>query len=166
MSAGRGPGMPGDPVNAPVVLSSTFHQGGQVGYSRESNPTWEAFEEALGALEGGEAVSFASGMAAVAAVVERVPVGGTLVLPGAAYSGTRSLATTLEQRGRLVARRVDVTDTAATLAACRGADLLWLESPTNPLLGVADLAALCAGARRQGVVAAADNTFATPLLQR
>jgi cystathionine gamma-synthase len=70
------------------------------------------------------------------------------------------------EAGRLAADYLDITDTGATLAACEGAALLWLESPTNPLLDVADLPALTAGARAHGALSAVDNTFATPLLQR
>jgi cystathionine gamma-synthase len=164
--AGRGEGGPGDPVNPPVVLSSTYHAEGERTYGRDDNPTWEAFEEAVGALEGGRAVCFASGLAAIAAVVETVPAGAVVVAERASYSGTRRLLADLGSRGRLEGRLVDTTDVDATLDALPGAALLWLESPSNPLCQVADLAALCAGARRAGVAVAVDNTVATPLRQR
>ncbi|MGH2735379.1 MAG: trans-sulfuration enzyme family protein, partial [Actinomycetota bacterium] len=143
-----------------------FHAGGDVVYGRAGNPTWDAFEAAVGALEGGRALAFSSGMAAISAVLERLPVGSVVVLPNDAYYGTRRFAAEASTDGRLSAREVDVTDTDATLAACDGASLLWLESPTNPLLAIADLPALCAGARALGVPVCVDNTFATPLLQR
>jgi cystathionine gamma-synthase len=166
VQAGREPPRPGAPLGPPVVLTSTYHAGGEVGYARDGNPTWTAFETVLGALEGGEAVTFASGMAAVTAVLDQVPPGGAVVAPSGAYRGTRNLLAELAAAGRLVVREVEVTDTAATLAACDRAALLWVESPTNPLLGVADLPALIDGGHAAGVPVAVDNTFATPLGQR
>jgi cystathionine gamma-synthase len=179
---GRG-GLAGEPVNPPVVMSSTFHQGGRLTYGRDGNPTWEALEEVLGALEGGAALAFASGMAAIAAVIETLPVPGRVVVAGDAYNGTRRFLGDVSGRGRLRFRTADVTDVSATLVACaelveapsrpsgdayqfgdRG--LLWLESPSNPLLAVADLQALTEGAHGLGMDVAVDNTFATPLLQR
>jgi cystathionine gamma-synthase len=105
-------------------------------------------------------------MAAIAAVIETLPAGARVVAAGDAYAGTRRLLTDLAGRGRLDVVPVDVTDTAGTLAACAGAQLLWLESPTNPLMAIADLGTLVPGAHDRGVAVAVDNTFATPLLQR
>lgn len=164
--AGRPSAGPGAPVNPPVVLSSIYRGGGEVVYGRAGNPTWDAFESALGALEGGRALAFSSGMAAISAVLERLPVGSTVVLPRDAYHGTRAFAAEASSDGRLDALEVDITDTGATLEASEGAALLWLESPTNPLLTIPDLPALCTGARDLGVPVCVDNTFATPLLQR
>jgi cystathionine gamma-synthase len=180
---GRPAPEPGGPVNPPVVLSSTYHQGGPLVYGRDGNPTWEAFEEVVGGLEGGSAVVFGSGMAAVAAVMEILPVPGRVVVAGDAYNGTRRFLADVSERGRLRFRAVDVADTTATLATCAevaeapgrpsgrlhqfgAGGLLWLESPTNPLLAVADLEALVNGAHDLGMDVAVDNTFATPLLQR
>ena len=163
VTAGRGSGAPGAPVNVPVELSSTYRAGGDVIYGRASNPQWVAFEAAVCALEGGAAgVAFASGMAAVSAVASLVPPGGVVVAPEVAYKGARNLFSSLAGRGAIELRLVDITDTAAVLAACDGADLLWAESPTNPQLGVADLAAF----RGAATLFAVDNTFATPLLQQ
>lgn len=165
------------------MLSSTFHQGGEWTYAREANPTWEPLEEVVGALEGGTAVAFSSGMAAIAAVVELLPIPGRVVVPAGAYVGTRLLLADIAGRGRVRYRTVDIEDTAATLAACAelaegparpagAADgfasvgLLWVESPTNPMLAVADVPALVGGAHRLGLHVAVDNTFATPLVQR
>jgi cystathionine gamma-synthase len=164
--AGRPPPAPDGPVNPPIVLSSTYHAGGPVGYGRDGNPTWTAFEEALGALEGGLALGFASGMAATAAVLELLPAAARVVVPSLGYYGVRALTAELARLGKLGVVAVDQTDTEAALAAADGAALVWLESPANPLLGIADLEALCAGARERGALAAVDNTFATPLLQR
>jgi cystathionine gamma-synthase len=148
-----------------VTLASTYRAGGGPGYGRYGNPTWSALEEALGGLEGGTAVAFASGMAAVGAILDELPAGATMVAPADAYNTSRLLLADAEARGRLRVRLVDVTDAEATLAACKGADLLWVESPTNPLLGIADLDRLCAGAHARGAAVAVDNTMATPLLQ-
>jgi cystathionine gamma-synthase len=149
-----------------VPLASTYHAEGGLSYGREGNAVWEALEEVLGALEGGQALVFASGLAAIAAVVETLPVGALVVAPDDAYLGTRGLLSDLAARDRLRVRLVDIADTRETLAACEGADLLWCETPTNPMMAVADLGALCVGARALGVPVVVDNTFATPLLQR
>ena len=165
VTAGR-PHGEGAPVSTPVELSSTFHAGGEVTYGREGNATWAALEETLGALEGGNAIAFASGMAAIAAVFETLPVGATVVVAGDAYQGTRRFLHDVAGRGRLTVRGADVSDATATLQRCDGAHLLWLETPTNPLLAIADLNVLVPGAHQRGVAVAVDNTFATPLLQR
>ena len=163
---GRGDRVPGAPLNVPVNLASAFHAGGDLTYSREGNASWTAFEQALGALEGGEAIAFASGMAAVSAVLEQLPAGTVVVAPADAYTGTRGYLEDAQRLGRLEARLVDITDTDATARACEGAGLLWVESPTNPMMGVADIPALVAAGHTGGAVVAVDNTFATPLLQR
>ncbi|MGH9106531.1 MAG: trans-sulfuration enzyme family protein [Acidimicrobiales bacterium] len=157
---------PGAPLNVPATFASTYRDGGAVGYGRWGNPTWAAFEETLGALEGGYAVSFSCGQAAIAAVTAWLPAGATVAYPADAYAGSRDLFQELEKAGRARLRPVDVTDTDAVLASLAGADLLWLESPTNPMLGVPDLPAVLAAARERGVASVVDNTFATPVLQR
>jgi cystathionine gamma-synthase len=166
VSAGRAATGPHGALSPPVVFASTYRQGGPIAYGRDGNPTWEAFEEAIGALEGGTGVAFSSGMAAATAVLEGLRVGGRVVAPATAYMGVRSFLRDRAEAGRIAVEFVDITDTEATLAACAGADLLWLESPTNPLLGVADLPALAAGGRAAGALVVVDNTFATPMLQR
>jgi cystathionine gamma-synthase len=166
VSAGRQPRVPGAGVNAPLELSSTYVADGPVNYARAGNPTWTAFEEALGALEGGAALVFASGMAAIAAALSLAPEGGVVVAPTHAYNGTGVILEDLAEAGRMTVRRVDISDTAAVTAALRGADLLWAESPTNPMLEVADLPAIIAVAHEEGAIAVCDNTFATPLGQQ
>jgi cystathionine gamma-synthase len=171
---GRPEAVAGAAVNSPVELSATFRAGGAQTYGRDENATWLAFESVLGGLEGGTALAFASGMAAIAAVLETVPVGGWVVV-GDAYSGTRRFLADAAARGRMAVRSADVADTRATLAACEevstapnrraGSAMLWVESPTNPLLAIADLPALIEGAQGLGMMVAVDNTFATPLLQ-
>ena len=166
VAAGRGEGRPGEPLNVAVHLASVYRAGGPVDYAREGNPSWSALEQALGALEGGTALAFAAGIAAVSAVLEDLPVGAVVVAPRDAYTGTRAWLGDADRRGRLRVRRVDIADTGQVLQACDGAALLWVESPTNPLLAVADLPALVVGAHAAGAAVAVDNTFATPLLQR
>jgi len=171
ITAGRPADEPGQPLNVPIVLASNFragHQGQSTGreYSRDhAIPGWEALEEVIGELEGGAAVAFGSGMGAAAAVFDLLPAGARVVAPTDCYAGVHALLADGGQQGRWQVELVDVTDTAATVAAAHRADLVWLESPTNPLLGIADLPAVCAAAREGGTLVAVDNTFATPLLQ-
>jgi len=111
-------------------------------------------------------VAFASGMAAIAAVFDQLHAGTTVVLPDDCYQGVAGLVAAGADRGRWSVRRVALHDTAGWVDACRTADLVWLESPSNPLLGVADLEAICAAPSKPGAIVAVDNTFATPLNQR
>ncbi len=166
VSAGR-PSGPGAPLNAPLVPASNFIIGGGRDYSRDDGtPTWEALEEVVGGLESGRAVAFASGMAAIAAVFDQLPAGAVVALPDDCYQGVAGLVAAGAERGRWSVRRVAPDDTAGWIRACGAADLVWLESPSNPLLTVADLEAVCAAPRRPGAIVAVDNTFATPLNQR
>lgn len=169
VTAGRPVG-PGQALNTPPVLASTFRDGGDIGYGRHDNPTWQALESAVAALEeGAGAVAFGSGQAATAAVLADLPAGARVVGPAVGYLGTRGLLGELAATGALRVDLVDTTDTAAVASALGGPDparLLWLESPTNPLLGLADLPALCAAARAVGATSVVDNTFATPMRQR
>ncbi|WP_430646863.1 trans-sulfuration enzyme family protein [Agromyces sp. GXS1127] len=164
--AGRPPREPDGPMSTPVHLASTFHAGGPNAYGRYGNPSWTAFEEALGALEGGECVAFASGMGAISAVLALVPTGGTVVAPRHSYTGTIGLLDDLVATRDVTVRYIDVRDAGSVADAAQGADLVWVESPTNPALEVADLDAIGRAARESGALFAVDNTFATPLLQR
>ncbi|MPZ86522.1 MAG: PLP-dependent transferase [Nitriliruptorales bacterium] len=101
VSAGRGARRPGDPFTTPVTFASVFRAGGEIAYGREGNPTWEALEEALGLLEGGRALAFASGIAAIAAVLEELPPAAVVVAPRNGYSGMRALLVDAERRCRL-----------------------------------------------------------------
>ncbi|MBA2443758.1 MAG: PLP-dependent transferase [Nocardioidaceae bacterium] len=167
VKAGRPDSQPDQPFNQPLVMASTYVAGGEMEYGRYGNATWEAFEAALGALEGGRALSFASGMAAVAAVLDLVAPGETVVAARHCYQGTLVQLAALEQRGLVKVVLVDIDDTEQVLAALNDdVALLWIESPTNPALEVADIAALSAGASAAGVTVVVDNTFATPLVQR
>jgi cystathionine gamma-synthase len=164
--AGRPPHESDQPFNTPVTFASTYVAGGDLEYGRYGNPTWTAFEDALGELEGGRALSFASGLAAVATVLDLVGAGQKVVAPRHSYNGTIMQLADLESRGRLTAELVDITDTDAVVKACDGASLVWIESPTNPALEVADIPAIRAAAHEAGAYVVVDNTFATPLLQR
>jgi cystathionine gamma-synthase len=164
---GRAAPSAGAPLNVPPVPASNFELGSERSYSRDdATPTWEAFEELLGGLEGGFAVAFASGMGAVAAIVDLLPVGATVVLPDDCYQGVAGLAAAGAAQGRWRVVRVAVEDTPGWLEVAAEADLLWLESPSNPLLAVADLPAVCATRRKPPALVAVDSTLATPLVQR
>jgi cystathionine gamma-synthase len=175
VSAGRPARVQGGHVNAAIPMSSTYVSQGvvtpdELSYARGDNDAWHPFEEALAALEGGaepaEALLFSSGMAAIAAAFSLVPYGGTLVLPKHAYQAGMLLARQVSERHGVTLRHVDIADTNAVVAALDGADLLLVESPTNPMLEVADLPAVLGAARARGVRSVVDNTFATPLGQR
>lgn len=167
VKAGRPPAEPDQPLNEPLVLAATYVAGGEMEYGRYGNPTWAAFETALGELEGGRAVSFASGMAAISTLLDLVAPGETVVAPRHCYLGVLTQLASLEQRGHVKVVLVDVDDTEQVIAALTDdVAMLWLESPTNPALEVADLTALCAAARAAEVTSVVDNTFATPMLQR
>lgn len=166
VSAGR-PSEAGQPLNTPLVPASNFVLGARHEYARDDGtPTWEALEAIVSGLEGGHAVAFASGMGAIAAVFDQLPAGAHVALPNDCYQGVAGLAEAGRARGRWTVERVGVADTDGWRDACGRADLVWLESPSNPLLAVADVEAVCAAPRKDGAILAVDNTFATPLNQR
>ena len=158
---------PGAPLNTPPVLASNFVLGAGRAYARDdATPTWEALEEIVGLMEGGKSVAFASGMAGIAAVFEQLPGGAHIALAADCYQAVTGLAESGRQRGRWTLQRVTVDDTDGWIRASAVADLLWLESPSNPMLIVADLRAICAARRKPSTLLAIDNTFATSLNQR
>lgn len=165
ITGGRPAPVPDGPLNAPIVPASALHPG-EVGYARGQAPAWRGLEQVIGRLEGGEAVAFSSGMAAASAAISLFGPRATVVAPSVCYQHVRGSLQELQDAGRIVLRLVDVTDTEAVIAACEAADVLWLESPTNPLLGIADLPALCDFARDREILCVVDNTLATPLGQR
>lgn len=166
VTAGRPSVEPDAPLNVPITMTSTYVSGGDLEYGRYGNPTWSAFEQTLGELEGGRCLAFSSGMAAVSTVLDLVGTDALVVAPRHAYNGSIMAMADLEARGRIRAKLVDITDTEAVVAACDGAALVWLESPTNPALEVADLPPIIEAAHEAGAYVVVDNTFATPLLQR
>ena len=169
--AGLPPAQQGEPFLPGPVFAAPFHLAGDkdaapYGYHRYGNPTWSRYEEALGELEGGEAVVFASGMAAVAAVLlPSLGAGDVLVAPSDAYPGVRTIATEhLAPRG--VEVRLVPTDEAAVRVALPGATMVWIETPSNPGLNVLDVTALADAAHDEGAALVVDNTLATPVLQQ
>lgn len=166
VSAGRGH-LPGSPLNVPPIPASNFVLGDSRAYSRDDGtPGWESLEEIVGGLEGGSAVAFASGMAGIAAVFDQLPVGSIVAIPDDCYQGVAGLAEAGVRRGRWTVHRVAVPDTQRWVELCGVADLIWLESPSNPLLTVGDVDTICAARRKPGALLAVDSTFATPLNQR
>lgn len=159
------PFLPGPTFAAPYHLSGPPESSDYV-YGRYGNPTLSRYESALGELEGGAAVVFPSGMAAVAAVLlPRLRPGDVLVAPSDCYMGVRALSTShLAERG--VEVRLVATADPGFADAIDGASFVWLESPSNPGLDVCDLRLLIDRAHATGARVAVDNTFATPLGQR
>jgi cystathionine beta-lyase/cystathionine gamma-synthase len=161
----------GRPVTPPLVPTSIYVSEGEPRrdrtYGRDGNPGWEALEEALGRLEDAEAVVFASGQAASMALMLTLAEGrNRIVLPADGYYGTRVLADKLRPHGA-VPVPVDLQDLAAVATELKAApSVLWAETPTNPLLRVADLAGLAEIAAAADAPMIVDNTTATSLLQR
>jgi len=162
-------------VAVPLHLTSTYKQDGVGGlrngyeYSRSANPTRTALQEALASLEQGAAgLAFASGLAAEDALLRTVlDPGDHLVIPIDAYGGTFRLISKVLQRWGVDHTPVDLSDLDAVRAAFRpSTTLVWCETPTNPLLGIADIAALAQLAHEHGALLAVDNTFASPYLQQ
>lgn len=162
------PQTPDAPLNAPIVPATSFLAGPGAGYSRAGNETWTAAEAVLGSLEGGQALTFGSGMAAIAASIEvaldradsRLPV---IASPHVHYSGTRLLLADLARQGRINLLRY-TCDGAADAAAA--ADVVLVESPANPTMDITDIAATAAAARSADALVICDNTYATPLATR
>jgi len=155
----------GEPFLPGPVFAAPFHLTGDpytspAAYTRYGNPTWARYEEAVGGLEDAEAILFSSGMAAAAALLlTNLKPGSVLAMDAGCYHGVRALTTAhLEPRGV----EVRLAPPPGLAEAARGADLLWLESPSNPELEVYDLGALAG----LGVTTVVDNTTAGPLLQR
>jgi cystathionine gamma-lyase len=169
--AGVPEGAQGEPLRPGPVLAAPYHLRGEAdaapyGYGRDENPSWTHLERALGELDGGEAVTFASGMAAVTAVLlTSLRSGDVLVAPADGYPGIRALA-----RDRLaplgVETRLVPTDTAALAGAADGAALVFIETPSNPRLDVCDVGAVAEAAHAAGALVAVDNTVCTPLGQQ
>jgi cystathionine gamma-synthase len=161
-------------VAPPIHLATTFRHGpageriAGYEYQREGNPTNDRLREALQALEGGAtALTFASGMAAIATLLESLPAGSRVLFPDDCYSGLRMLFSEFLPARGLVVETIDMADLDAVRAACATPlAMLWIETPSNPLLKVCDIAVLAALGHAAGARVVVDNTFATPLLQR
>ena len=122
----------------------------------DGTPGWEALEEIVGGLEGGSSVAFASGMAGIASIFDQLTTGSLVALPDDCYQGVAGLARAGQSRGRWTVHRLAVSNTAGWIEMCGVADLLWLESPSNPLLRVADLDIICAAPRKRGAILGVD----------
>ncbi|MCK9931223.1 cystathionine gamma-synthase [Frankia sp. Mgl5] len=172
--AGQEPDPATGAVVVPIHPASTFAQDGVGGlragfeYARSGNPTRAALEASLTALErGAAALAFASGLAASDALLRAVcRPGSHVVIPGDAYGGTYRLFARVLAEWGVEHTAVDLSDPAAAVAAIRpGATaLVWCETPTNPMLAIADIAALAAVAHQAGALLVVDNTFASPYL--
>jgi cystathionine gamma-synthase len=161
-------------IAPPIHLATTFQHGPSgervAGYEylREGNPTQDRMEAMLCAMEGGAAaLATASGMAAVSILLESLPRGAHVLIPDDCYTGLRVLFAEFLPQQDITCTALDMADLAAVRAACKpGTALIWAETPSNPQMRVADLAALSGIARERQVMLAVDNTFASPLLQR
>lgn len=164
------PHSPGSSVAGPQFVS-TFTTPGDpavhpLTYGRFHNPTWTAWESALSVLEGGDAVAYASGMAAIMAVFgTTLKPGSVLVMPSDCYYTTRVVGSSFWQSIGVDIRMAPTRDTAQ-MGLLEGATLLWIETPSNPQLDVCDIRALTAAAASKGVLTAVDNTTATAYLQQ
>ena len=165
IAAGRPTKQPDGALNPPIALNSTFHEGGPIGYGRYGNETWSALEDAISILEGGKTLLFSSGMAAISAVFSLLPEGSVVVAANNGYQGTTTLLKKLHESEKLKVRFVNLANTDETMASIPGAQMLYLESPLNPLLEIIDLPKLVAAGKAAGCGVAVDNTLATPLLQ-
>jgi cystathionine gamma-synthase len=158
----------------PIHLTTTFAHGpagervAGYEYQREGNPTQDRLETMLAALEtGATALAFGSGMAAMSALLESLPPGARVLIPDDCYTGLRVLADEFLPMRGVTCVAVDMGDLDAVRAAARaGVSVVWAETPSNPQMKIADIAALAAIAAEHGALLACDNTFATPVLQR
>jgi len=171
--AGQRPDPTTGAVMTPVYLTSTYVQDGPgvhkgFEYSRTRNPTRDALEGCLAALEGGRhGLAFASGLAATDAILHALSAGDHVVYCDDVYGGTFRLFDKVFRRHGVEFTAVDMTDPASVERALRPSTrLIWIETPTNPMLKIVDLAAVAAVARARGVRTVVDNTFATPFFQR
>lgn len=171
--AGQEPDPSTGAVNVPIYATSTYvqeelgkHKGFE--YARVQNPTRAALEENIASLEGGKSGhAFASGMAAISALMTMIRSGEHVVASHTVYGGTYRLLTQVLDRGGLESSWVDTSDLDAIAAAMRPETrMVYVETPTNPMMGITDLAAAAEIAHSRGAVLAVDNTFASPYFQR
>jgi cystathionine gamma-synthase len=167
ISSGRPAHTAGEGINVPISLNSTFVANGPINYGRTGNQTWQPLEQAISALEEAtDTLLFSSGMAAITAAFSLVPHGATVVASHEGYSGTMALLKRYHNEGRMQVRFADITDTQEVIAQLDGASFAWIESPTNPGLGVAEVNVIIAEAKKRKITVGFDNTFATPLNQK
>lgn len=171
--AGQEPDPSSGAVMTPIVLSSTFWQDGPgndrgYDYSRAGNPTRTALEGCLAALEGGKhAIAFGSGCAATTTVLLTLKSGDHVLVGDDVYGGTFRIFDKVMKDFGIDATFLDLSDPAKVREALRpNTKLIWMETPSNPMLKIFDIAAIAEVARKAGIPLAVDNTFATPMLQR
>lgn len=162
---GRPKRNPDSGLNTPVSFNSTFIAGGPIGYARYGNDSCSSLEETISSFEGGKTLCFTSGMSAISSIFQNIPVGSIVVASNQGYAGVNATMQKLNDEGKIIARFVDISNTGEVLANLEDAYMLWIESPTNPRLEVADLNRLIRACKKTGILVGVDNTFATPINQ-
>ncbi len=165
VAAGRPEKKPDGALNPAIALNSTFHEGGPIGYGRYGNEAWSALEEAISVLEGGKTLIFSSGMAAISSVFSLLPQGAVIVAAENGYQGTTTMLKKMHEAKKLEVRFVNLPNTDEVLKALPGAQMLYLESPTNPAIEVVDLPVVIAAGKKAGCIVVVDSTLATPMVQ-
>lgn len=165
VAAGRPAKKPDGALNPSIALNSTFHEGGPIGYGRYGNEAWSALEEAISILEGGQTLILSSGMAAISSVFSLLPPGAVIVAAENGYQGTTTMLKKMHDAKKIEVRFVNLPNTDEVLKALPGAQMLYLESPTNPAIEVVDLPVVIAAGKKQGSIVVVDNTLATPMVQ-
>jgi cystathionine gamma-synthase len=165
VAAGRPEKKPDGALNPAIALNSTFHEGGPIGYGRYGNEAWSALEEAISVLEGGKTLIFSSGMAAISSVFSLLPQGAIIVAAENGYQGTTTMLKKMHEAKKLEVRFVNLPNTDEVLKALPGAQMLYLESPTNPAIEVVELPVVIAAGKKTGSIVVVDSTLATPMVQ-
>jgi cystathionine gamma-synthase len=165
VAVGRPEKKPDGALNPAIALNSTFHEGGPIGYGRYGNEAWSALEEAISVLEGGKTLIFSSGMAAISSVYSLLPQGAIIVAAENGYQGTTTMLKKMHEAKKLEVRFVNLPNTDEVLKALPGAQMLYLESPTNPAIEVVDLPVVIAAGKKAGSIVVVDSTLATPMVQ-
>lgn len=165
VAAGRPEKKPDGALNPAIALNSTFHEGGPIGYGRYGNEAWSALEEAISVLEGGKTLIFSSGMAAISSVFSLLPQGAIIVAAENGYQGTTTMLKKMHEAKKLEVRFVNLPNTDEVLKALPGAQILYLESPTNPAIEVVDLPVVIPAGKKAGSIVVVDSTLATPMVQ-
>ena len=167
--AGRPQRFPGAALNVSPVFSSTYVAGTERIYARETQDATQAFEDAMSELEGGTAVGFSSGMAAVGAVLDHLQSShrGPLkvLVSKRTYGGTLAQLVKRQEIGQVDLTVIDALDSAQVIEGIAGRDLIWVETPSNPMLSVYDIAAIAMSCKDAGARLCVDSTFATPIIQ-
>lgn len=155
VQSGRDHFTSGAPLNPPITLTTGYIDGTNRGYARATNPSWDAAESTIGKLENGQALIFSSGIAAFSAAIELVPVGGKVVMGDVGYNGIDRRLKDLSESKRIKLVQVLTPNLEQMLHEAKDADLVWIETPTNPTMHVWDIAAICTATNAITVV---DNT--------